>query len=280
MRVKFAPLILIGISAAWGLAFVVMKDVIERQDLYSFLATRFVLATLVLILIKPKVLKRIDRDLLLKGVAAGAFLGSGYIMQTLGLLHTSISITGFVTGLYVILTPILGWTLLGHKHGKITWWSAIVATIGLGVLSIHGTSVDVGAIYVFISAILFALHILALGQWSKSLDTYALTIVQLFTCTVIMGVVSAIHGYQAPPDQIAWEVIIFTAVICTSLAFIIQTWAQSILAPTKVAVILTAEVVFAAIFAVLFHNDPFTLRTGIGGALVVGAMYVIVLLEP
>jgi drug/metabolite transporter (DMT)-like permease len=95
-----------------------------------------------------------------------------------------------------------------------------------------------------------------------------------------MGVVSAINGYQAPPDQIAWQVIIFTAVICTSLAFIIQTWAQSILAPTKVAVILTAEVVFAASFAVLFHNDPFTLRTGIGGALVVGAMYVIVLLEP
>ena len=280
MRTKFAPLILVAISAAWGMAFVVMKDVIERQDLYSFLATRFALATFVLLLLKPRVLRQMNRGLLLRGMATGAFLGTGYIMQTLGLLHTSISITGFVTGLYVILTPILGMALLGHKHGKITWWSASVATVGLGVLSIHGTSIDIGAIYVLISAILFAFHILALGQWSKNLDTYALTVIQLFICALIMGTVSLINGYQAPPDQVAWEVILFTAVICTSLAFIVQTWAQAIMAPTKVAVILTSEVVFAALFAVLFHGDAFTLRTAIGGVLVVGAMYVIVLREP
>ncbi len=107
LQLKLAPWALLTVSVAWGLAFVVMKPAIERQSVNNFLFTRFVLAVLVMILIRPQVVKLFTKDLLLRGFGAGLFLGVGYIFQTLGLANTGAAITGFVTGLYVVLTPYL-----------------------------------------------------------------------------------------------------------------------------------------------------------------------------
>ena len=107
LQLRLAPWALLAVSASWGLAFVVMKDAIVRQDVMSFLTTRFALAVLVMLAIRPQVIKLINKDLLLKGTAAGLFLGIGYIFQTLGLARTGAAITGFVTGLYVVLTPLI-----------------------------------------------------------------------------------------------------------------------------------------------------------------------------
>lgn len=279
LQLKLAPWALLSVSAAWGAAFVIMKPAIERQAVNSFLATRFFMAVIVMALIKPSVLKKFDRELVLKGSLAGLFLGSGYIFQTLGLARTGAAITGFVTGLYVVLTPLIAALFLKEKINAFTWFCVVLATVGLALLSLHGWSVGIGETLVFISAIAFAAHIVTLSKWSLGLDTYALTIMQLTICALLTGAIALGQGYEKPTDAGVWGVVIFTAVICTAVAFIVQTWSQAHMSSTKVAVILTMEVVFAAIFAVIFGGESLSLQVSIGGILVVIAMYLIVTKE-
>ena len=278
-KMKLAPWALLAVAAAWGWAFVIMKDAIQRQSVNNFLFTRFLLGTVVMVLIRPQVLKLLNKDLILRAGSAGIFLGFGYIFQTLGLARTGAAITGFVTGLYVVLTPLFAWLFLKEKINRFTWSCIAVATVGLGLLSIHGFSVGIGELLVFIGAIFYACHIIALSKWSSGRDVYAMTVVQLFMCALLAGIASIPEGYSPPPDAGVWGVVIFTAVFATAIAFIIQTWAQAHMSPTKVAVILTMEVVFAAIFAIIFGGERLTLQSALGGVLVVTAMYLIVIKE-
>jgi drug/metabolite transporter (DMT)-like permease len=279
LQLKLAPWALLTVSAAWGFSFVVMKSAIERQSVNNFLFTRFVLAVLVMILIRPLVVKLFNRDLLLRGFGAGFFLGGGYIFQTIGLANTGAAITGFVTGLYVVLTPLFAALIFKDRISKTTWLYVLMATLGLGLLSLQGWSVGFGELMVFLSAIAFAAHITALSKWSAGRDVYAMTITQLMMCAMITGVASAFEGYSLPPDYGVWAVVVFTAVFATAIAFIVQTWSQAHMSATKVAVILTMEVVFAAIFAVIFGGERLSFQEALGGILVVTAMYLIVLKE-
>ena len=279
LQLKLAPWALLTVSAAWGLSFVVMKDAIQRQSVNNFLFTRFTLAVIVMILIRPQTIKLFNKDLLQRGGLAGIFLGLGYIAQTLGLERTGAAITGFITGLYVVLTPLIASIVLKEKITKFTWLCIAVATFGLGLLSIRGFSVGIGEMFVLASAVLFAAHIIALSKWSLGRDVYAMTVIQLTMCAILAGLASAVEGYSLPPDRGVWSVVIFTAVFATAVAFIVQTWSQAHISATKVAVILTMEVVFAALFAILLGGERLTLQTAIGGILVVVAMYLIVLKE-
>jgi len=279
LQLKLAPWALLTVSAAWGLSFIVMKDAIQRQSVNNFLFTRFALAVIVMILIRPQIIKLFNKDLLQRGGLAGIFLGLGYIAQTLGLERTGAAITGFITGLYVVLTPLIASIVLKEKITKFTWLCIAVATFGLGLLSIRGFSVGIGEMFVLASAVLFAAHIIALSKWSSGRDVYAMTVIQLTMCAILAGLASAVEGYSLPPDRGVWSVVIFTAVFATALAFIVQTWSQAHMSATKVAVILTMEVVFAALFAILLGGERLTLQTAFGGILVVVAMYLIVLKE-
>ena len=279
LQLKLAPFALLLVSAAWGLAFVVMKPAIERQSVNNFLFTRFLMAVLVMILIRPQVLKFLTKDLLLRGLAAGFLLGGGYIFQTVGLANTGAAITGFVTGLYVVLTPLFAGLIFKERVSKNTWLYVFMATVGLALLSLKGWSIGFGELMVFFSAIAFAAHITALSKWSAGRDVYAMTITQLTMCAAMTGVASIFEGYSAPPDSGVWAVVVFTAVFATAIAFIVQTWSQAHMSATKVAVILTMEVVFAAFFAIIFAGERLTLQAALGGILVVAAMYLIVLKE-
>ena len=276
---RLAPWALLLVSASWGLAFVVMKDEIERQSVNSFLFSRFLLAVIVMLLIKPGVLKAINREILRKGFIAGLFLGSGYILQTLGLALTGAAITGFITGLYVVATPLIAALVLKVRVTAFTWLCVAIATVGLALLSLKGWTLGFGEFLVFLCAVAFAAHIIALSHWSSGLDVYAMTIVQLGTCALMTGVISFAQGYEAPVDTAGWLVIVYTAVICTAVAFVVQTWSQAHMSATKVAVILTMEVVFAAFFAIVFGGETLTLRALAGGVLVMLAMFMIVLKE-
>jgi drug/metabolite transporter (DMT)-like permease len=280
LQLKLAPWALLSVSAAWGFAFVVMKDAIERQTVNNFLFSRFVLAVVVMIVIRPQCIKLFNKDLLLRASTAGLFLGSGYILQTLGLARTGAAITGFITGLYVVFTPLIAAVVLKARITMVTWGCVAVATIGLALLSLQGWSIGFGELLVLGSAFAFGAHIIALGTWSSGRDAYAMTVVQLAMCAVLTGVASLFEGgYQLPPDSGVWATVIFTAVACTAVAFVIQTWSQAHMSTTKVAVILTMEVVFAAIFAILFGGETLTPQKAVGGVLVVMAMFVIVTKE-
>jgi drug/metabolite transporter (DMT)-like permease len=252
-----------------------MKPAIESQPFYDFLATRFTIAVLVMLLARPSVFKKLDADLLKKGTVLGVILALGYITQTIALEMTTAAITGFLTGLYAVLTPLIGWVLFRDKVGAKVLWGGILATIGLGLISINGFGIGAGEVWGIICAVLYAAHIVGLGAWASSKDAYAFTVVQLAIVGIISWIGALPDGFQAPENWDVWFAIIFSAVFATALGFWVQTWAQAHMEPSRVALILTLEVVFAALFAVWSGQEVLSLRVIIGGALMVAAMLMV-----
>jgi drug/metabolite transporter (DMT)-like permease len=278
-KTSIAAIALMIVAASWGFSFVWMKDAIERQPYFDFLALRFTIAAGVMFLIRPQLVRHINLNFLNRGALLGVALGLGYVTQTIGLEQSTAAITGFFTGLYIVLTPLFAWLLLRQKIASKVLLGVIIATIGLGVITLGGLGFDVGTISLLACAILFALHIVGLGRWSPGRDTYALTVVQLATVAVICWVGALFNpsdsGYQSPPDADVWNAVLFTAIFATAIAFFVQTWAQSIMDASRVAIILTTEVVFAALFAVALGQEVLSIRTVIGGSLMVIAMLIV-----
>lgn len=275
-KTSWAGISLVTVAIAWGAAFVLMKDAIEKQPFNDFLATRFSFAVLVMIAFRPKVLKAIDAEVLKHGILLGILLAGGYITQTIGLELTTAAITGFITGLYVVLTPILGWMMFGQKINKRLIWGIGLAVVALGLLTINGFSIEVGQLWVVLCALLFAGHIVGLSLWSPGKDVYALTLVQLAVVAIISwGGAMLDGGYQAPPSGDGWFAVIFTAVFATAVAFLVQTWAQSIMDASRVAILLTTEVLWTAVIAVLVGQEVLGFKTVLGGVIMVIAMLIV-----
>lgn len=266
---------LLAVALCWGAAFVLMKPAIEQQPIFDFLATRFTIASAIMIAVRPRVLKKIDKDMLKVGLLVGSLLGLGYVTQTVALQLTTAAITGFLTGLYVVLTPLFAWFVVKQKVSSKVWVGVGLATVGLALISITGLSIEVGQIWGIICAVFFAAHIVGLGKWSPGRDTYALTVVQLTACAILCWGGALLDGYQAPPNGEVWGAVLFTAVLATAVAFFVQTWAQSLMDASRVAIILTSEVVFAAAISVSVGQEVLTIKTLIGGALMVAAMLVV-----
>lgn len=278
-KTSIAAIALMTVAASWGFGFVWMKDAIERQPYFDFLALRFTIAAGVMFLIRPQLVRHINLNFLNRGALLGVALGLGYVTQTIGLEQSTAAITGFFTGLYIVFTPLFAWLLLRQKIGSKVLLGVIIATVGLGVITLGGLGFDIGTISLLACAILFALHIVGLGRWSPGRDTYALTVVQLATVAVICWVGALFNpsdpGFQSPPDADVWNAVLFTAIFATAIAFFVQTWAQSIMDASRVAIILTTEVVFAALFAVALGQEVLSIRTVIGGSLMVIAMLIV-----
>lgn len=277
MKIKiFLYLGLLATTAVWGGAFLVMKDSLVRQDVYSFLASRFILAAAFMFIYKPKSLTGLDRKFVKRAILIGILLCSGFIFQTFGLTQTTVSNTGFITGLYLVFTPLISWLILKREIFKVQWLAVLVATIGLYLISFNGISVGIGEILVLISALLFAGQIVALGEWSDGENTYALTLIQILVSAVIFFALSLKDGFQLPPDNAVWSAVFYTAFFATFLGFLIQTKAQSVMSATVAGVMLAMETPFALFFGLYFDNDPITLRIISGGTLVLIAMALVI----
>ena len=279
MKHRVASWLLLAVAMSWGLAFVTMKDALGRQSVNSFLFYRFALATVALVIIRPQIFKALNKDIIKHGGVTGLFLAAGFIFQTYGLDMTGAAVTGFITGLYVVATPLFEQFFGGRKLGRTVWLSIAIATTGLALLSLRGFSVGIGELLVLISALCYTGQIIGLSKWSEGRDVWAMTFMQIAVVTVVTGIAAILEGFQTPPDNGVWGVIIFTAIVCTVTAFIVQTWSQAILESTKAAVIMTMEVVFSALFAVTLGGEVLSTRTLIGGLLVVISMYTIVFHE-
>ena len=277
MKIKvFLYLGLLATTAVWGGAFLVMKDSLVRQDVYSFLASRFILAAAFMFIYKPKSLTGLSRKFVKRAVLIGLLLCSGFIFQTFGLTQTTVSNTGFITGLYLVFTPLISWLLLKREIFKVQWLAVLIATIGLYFISFNGITVGIGEILVLISALLFAGQIVALGEWSDGENTYALTLIQILVSAVIFFALSLKDGFQLPPDNAVWSAVFYTAFFATFLGFLIQTKAQSVMSATVAGVLLAMETPFALFFGLYFDNDPITLRIISGGTLVLLAMALVI----
>ncbi|CAB4538658.1 unannotated protein [freshwater metagenome] len=267
---------MISIAAVWGSSFVVMKDSLERQNVFSFLSSRFILAALLMVLYKPGVFRGLTKKFIYRGIIAGILLGSGYIFQTYGLTKTTVSNTGFITGLYLVFTPLISLIILKRHVLKIQWLAVVIATIGLFFISYNGVTIGLGEILVLISAFIYGAHFVALGEWSDGKNTYALTFIQVVTVAALTSIFAFKDGFQIAPDSTVWLAILYTAFFATFIGFLIQTKAQSVMSATVASVLLATETPFAVFFGLYFHSDPLTLRIITGGSLVMLAMALVI----
>ena len=267
---------MLGTAAVWGGSFVIMKDSLAKQDVFSFLASRFIVAAILMFIYRPTAFRGLSRQFIFRGIFAGILLGSGYIFQTFGLTNTTVSNTGFITGLYLVFTPLISLIILRRHVLKIQWLAVLLATIGLFLISFNGVSIGVGETLVLISAILYGAHFVALGEWSDGGNTYALTLIQITTLAVIASFFTIKDGFQLPPDSSVWLAVLFTAFFATFLAFLVQTKAQSVMSATAASVLLATETPFAVIFGLYFNSDPLTFKIITGGMLVMVAMGLVI----
>ena len=274
-KTLLATLTLLGITAAWGSTFFLIKDLLERVPTLDFLGIRFAIAAVALVLVAPRALGRLSREARRHAIVLGLLYGLGQILQTAGLAHTPASVSGFITGLYVVATPLFAAVLLHTRITWLTWAAVLLAVIGLAVLTLDGLSVGYGEALTFVAAMLYALHIVGLGAWSTATDAMGLAILQLIVIAVVCLVCTAPDGIVLPDRASDWASLLYMALIPGALGIVGQTWAQAHLPPTRTAIVMSMEPVFAALFAVLLGGESLTSRMLLGGVFVVAAMLVV-----
>jgi drug/metabolite transporter (DMT)-like permease len=269
---------LLAMTAVWGSTFFLIKDVLGRMPVADFLAVRFVVAAVVMLVLFFRQVRRLGRGQILRGLLLGLIYGAGQLLQTLGLARIEPSVSGFVTGMYVVFTPILATVLLRHRMPAVVWLAVLLATGGLALLSLNGVAVDLGVWLTLASALMYGLHIIGLGQWSRSGEAFGMSAVQMVAIAFVCLLATLPHGPSLPPDHSAWFAVLYMALIAGAGAMLMQTWAQAHLPATRAAVVMTTEPVFAAAFAVMFGSDQLTWRMLVGGGLVLAAMYTVELM--
>lgn len=263
---------LLAIAACWGSTFFLIKDLLDRVPTLDFLAVRFSIAAVVLLLVAPRALGRLSPVVRRHAVVLGVLYGIAQILQTAGLAHTPASISGFVTGLYVVFTPLLAAAILRTRIPPVTWAAVLLATIGLGVLALRGFSIGYGELITLASAVLYALHIVGLGAWSTAQDAVGMTILQIIVIALICTLATAHDGIVLPDRTSDWVSVVYMAVVVGALGLLAQTWAQAHLPPTRSAIIMSMEPVFASLFAVWLGGEDVTTRLLLGGSMVLVAM--------
>jgi drug/metabolite transporter (DMT)-like permease len=271
-RELVAELALVGIAAIWGATFTVVQDAIEKLPTMAFLGYRFTAAALVVAVVFRRPLRRLSARGLRAGLLMGAFLTAGYVLQTLALERTSASNAGFITGLFVVITPLLAALVLRERIGRTAWLAAGASAVGLFLLSgTHG--LNSGDALALACAFGFALHILATSRAVRDHDTGALLVVQLGVVGLFCLAVAGAGGkLEAPPDASVWWALAITALFASALAYFVQTYAQRHAPPARTALILASEPAFAGLFGWLLAGDRLSALSWAGAALIMAAI--------
>jgi drug/metabolite transporter (DMT)-like permease len=250
-----AALALLLVTAVWGLTFLQVKEAVAVYPLFLFLAVRFAIACGVLAPLALPRLRALDRRALGGGVVIGGFLAAGYAFQTVGLDRTTVSSAGFITGLYVPLTPICALLLFRVRAGAPAWAGAGIATAGLALLSgVHVGSLSGDALLVGCAAV-FALEIVFMERFAPGADALAFTFVQMAFCLVSLGAIAlVVDPLRMPHGWTVWSALVVTGIFASALAFLVQTWAQRTTSATRTALIFALEPVFAGLFG-YWHGD-------------------------
>lgn len=269
-----AELALVAIAAVWGLTFSLVQDAVARIPVMTFLAYRFIPAAVIVGVISRREMFRLTRAGWRAGIVMGVFLTGGYVFQTLGLERTSASHTGFITGLWVVLTPVVGALFFHLRSDWHVWAAAIVSGIGLFLLSGFGGGGRVaGDLLVLMCAISFTFHVFATDRAVESEHVGSLVAVQLGFCGLFSFLIAAGEGdLQVPRAGVVWLALGVTALIASALGFFVQAYAQKEASPSRTALILASEPAFAGLFAYLLKGQSLTLVGWVGAALIMAAI--------
>jgi drug/metabolite transporter (DMT)-like permease len=266
-----ADLSLLAVAAIWGLTFTAVQRALDDAAPMSFLAARFTLAAAVLALFFPRRVFRINWRVVTVAALLGVWLTAGYALQTVGLLYTTASKSAFITGLSVVLVPILSLAVSRARPRASSLFAVLLAAAGLYLLTSPGAmGFNPGDLLTLGCAAAFTLHIVTTERAAPRYDPLPLAFWQIATtaiaCTALMGI------FEAPRLPLTgWTIaaLAITGVFATALAFAVQMWAQRRTSATHVAVIFTAEPVFAALFARLIQHEVLGLAGLLGGALII-----------
>jgi drug/metabolite transporter (DMT)-like permease len=227
--------------------------------------------------LRPTVSTKFEKGDVKFGALLGVVLALGYITQTIGLELTTAATSGFLTGLYVVFTPLIAFVFMRQSIAKRVVVGVVVALAGLAIFSGAATDIEfqVGQVWLVACAVFYAIHILLLGKHGKGRSAYRFAMLQIGWMAVVTWAFALVDGYQAPPNSDVWFALFFTAILSTVIAFWVQTWAQTLIDPARVALIITSEVIFTALVAVAVGQEPVTFAMVFGGGLLFAAMLIV-----
>ncbi|WP_409301280.1 DMT family transporter [Peribacillus sp. SCS-155] len=276
-RTYAADLTLLFVVFIWGATFVMVQNAISFLAPFTFNAVRFLLAFILLsawYLLFGRGSKPVwTRDLVTDGCKIGIWLFLGYAFQTVGLLTTTPSKAGFITGLSVVLVPLFSMMLLKQKPSKNALIGVSAATTGLYLMTVvESSTLTRGDFYVFLCAISFALHIIMTAKFASKHPSLPLTMVQILTVALLSAVsgvifnenTSVIFNAEVMLRTEVWIALTVTSVLATAFAFLAQTYFQAFTSATRVALIFAMEPVFAAITSYFWVNERLTAAAIIG----------------
>ena len=278
---RVAEAALVAIAAVWGLTFVMVQDAIELLPTLAFLAYRFIPAALLVALVFRRQLRSLSADGWRAGALMGVFLTAGYVFQTLGLEETTASNAGFITGLFVVLTPLLGAVFLRERISGIAWAAAALSALGLYLLSGSGGDFELrGDGLVLLCALSFAAHILVTARAVRDHEVGALLVVQLAVCGLACLALAVLAGDLEPPEGgTVWSALLVTSLVASALGFFVQTFAQQHAPPERTALILASEPAFAGLFGYLLADDRLTAAAWLGAGLILAAIVAVEVLS-
>jgi len=271
-----AELSLIAITVIWGLTFSMVKKSLDVVPPLVFMSYRFILAFLITGAISAKKIPRMDRGMVKAGLLLGVFLYGAYAFQTFGLKYTTAGNAGFITGLFVVFVPILSTFILRKKPGLRSILSVILATVGLGFLSLQAQPrINLGDVLVLACAFTYSLHIIFMDRFVQRYDLVLLTFLQMGVLAVLNTASGFIfEGFVFPTDGYVWLTIVVCGVFASALAFYVQAWAQTLLSPVRTSVVLIMEPVFSVLFGILLLGEGLTWRGWMGCALMLAGMLI------
>ena len=252
-----APILaLVAVTAIWGYTFVPVQKAVGAYPLFAFLAVRFAISGIALAPFAWAPLRSLPRSGWLAGLLAGGFLAAAYGFQTAGLDLTTVSSTGFITGLYVVFTPILALALFRTPVPGAAWGGVALALVGLALLSgMPGGSV-VGNVLVLANAVAQSCQIVAMERIAPRYDARALTFLQMgIACATFVVIAVAAGQVEAPDDAQTWYALVVTGVFAGALGYLVATWVQSRATAARAALVFTLEAPFAALFGVLLLSE-------------------------
>lgn len=281
-----ADLALLGVTFSWGATFVLVKEAINTMPPFTFLGVRFLFAAVLLglfmLLFYRRTFQNLGKEIWIAGAWLGFWLFAGYAFQTFGLLYTSASKAGFITGLSVVMVPFLSLWLLRHRLKPNALLGVGVATVGMAMLSLNkGVDINLGDFLVFLCAISYAMHIVMVGRYAPKFHAFPLTLIQIVFCG-LFNVIGAVlfedwtlaFSADVLLDGWVFSALLICAVFATALAFVAQNHFQKFTTPTRTALVFATEPVFAALTGYWWAGDRLTTLQVIGCLLILGGMLI------
>ena len=266
-----STLLLVLVTAVWGWTFVVVRDAISAYGVLGFLALRFTLASVAL----APLLKGMTRRTLLVGSGIGLVLAMGYLFQTLGLLFTTPTNSGLITGLFVVFAPLAARALFKVSISRHVLAAVSLSLTGMVLLAGQSPSgVRVGDALTVVCAAALGLHIALLSRYAREHNAGSLALAQMLSMAVLFSLMWPLFEPVALPPREVLFAIVLTGLVASAVAFYIQTTVQQHIPAARVAIILTMEPVFAALFGYWLAGDRLSPAQLTGAGLIISALFV------